>query len=395
MASSQQELLPPPEDIDDTHKVYSIAVCCIVLGIVTSLFVLARVGLRFHARAFGADDYAIIPALLLYVCWTIMAAYVNLHAGIGKPLWEITLGEYSIWFKGIVGSAWLYPATTCCIRISILLFYYRVFALTKTRVKYTIWFLLALQGVYLVVFSILPAIICRPLYKAWNPLERPLYCNDWSYYYTHVALYSTSMAFDAILLVFPLYPVFQLRMPIKRRAGVAILFMLGATASVAAAYKLAIFALEMERHSAIDPRWFRYKMSRLIPHQFDQFGTTFWMPSQVEPTVALIGTSLPAIRHPFTSATQRVSKVWRSYAPLISPSKSKLKRSSASDSGSGSGISGVADSVVQSPSGSHRSMNFNVPDSQGPRGSKFHDSEKVVLHTTQYYVLVESGEGIV
>ena len=28
-----------------------------------------------------------------------MAAYVNLHAGVGKPLWEITVGEYSIWFK--------------------------------------------------------------------------------------------------------------------------------------------------------------------------------------------------------------------------------------------------------------------------------------------------------
>ena len=28
-----------------------------------------------------------------------MAAYVNLHAGVGKPLWEITLEEYSIWFK--------------------------------------------------------------------------------------------------------------------------------------------------------------------------------------------------------------------------------------------------------------------------------------------------------
>ena len=28
-----------------------------------------------------------------------MAAYVNLHAGVGKPLWEITVGEFSIWFK--------------------------------------------------------------------------------------------------------------------------------------------------------------------------------------------------------------------------------------------------------------------------------------------------------
>lgn len=28
-----------------------------------------------------------------------MAAYVNLHAGVGKPLWEITVGEFSVWFK--------------------------------------------------------------------------------------------------------------------------------------------------------------------------------------------------------------------------------------------------------------------------------------------------------
>ena len=28
-----------------------------------------------------------------------MAGYVNLHAGVGKPLWEITLGEFSVWYK--------------------------------------------------------------------------------------------------------------------------------------------------------------------------------------------------------------------------------------------------------------------------------------------------------
>ena len=32
-----------------------------------------------------------------------MAAYVNLHAGVGKPLWEITVGEYSVWFKVCLG----------------------------------------------------------------------------------------------------------------------------------------------------------------------------------------------------------------------------------------------------------------------------------------------------
>lgn len=28
-----------------------------------------------------------------------MGVYVNLHAGVGKPLWEITVGEFSVWLK--------------------------------------------------------------------------------------------------------------------------------------------------------------------------------------------------------------------------------------------------------------------------------------------------------
>lgn len=40
----------------------------------------------------------------------------------------------------------------------------------------------------------------------------------------------------------------------------------------------------------------QYEMSQRVPPQFDEYGTTFWIPSQVEPSVALIGTSLPAIR---------------------------------------------------------------------------------------------------
>ena len=114
------------------------------------------------------------------------------------------------------------------IRTSVLFFYQRVFATPQSRIKYAIWLLLVLQIVYLIVFSILPAFICRPLYKAWHPLERQEYFRDWYYYYTQVALFSTSMAFDVILLVFPLYPVFKLKLPVRKRAGVALLFMLGA-----------------------------------------------------------------------------------------------------------------------------------------------------------------------
>lgn len=115
------------------------------------------------------------------------------------------------------------------IRTSILLTYQRMFAKTRTHFKYAIWFLLGMQVIYLVVFSILPAFICRPLYKAWHPLERSQYFNDWYYYYTQVALFSASMAFDALLIVLPIYPVSKLQMPMKKRVGVIVLFMLGAS----------------------------------------------------------------------------------------------------------------------------------------------------------------------
>ena len=121
---------------------------------------------------------------------------------------------------------------TAAIRISILLFYYRIFVTPGSRphshLNWVLKVLVILQIIYLVVYSILPGFICRPLYMAWHPLERQLYFNDWYYYHIQVALYSTSMTFDMILLFLPVHPVWQLQMPLKSRASVSLIFMLGA-----------------------------------------------------------------------------------------------------------------------------------------------------------------------
>ena len=58
------ELIPPPTELNDSHKVYSIAVVCIVLCIVTTFLVLVRLGYRIQSRTLGADDYATIPSVV-------------------------------------------------------------------------------------------------------------------------------------------------------------------------------------------------------------------------------------------------------------------------------------------------------------------------------------------
>ncbi|KAE8375364.1 hypothetical protein BDV26DRAFT_299785 [Aspergillus bertholletiae] len=296
-AAATDSLLPPPTEINDTHKTYSVAIGCILMGIIATFVVLARLFHRWHTCALGADDYAIMPGLVLYLGWTAMAAYVNLHAGVGKPLWEITLGEYSIWYQGIVGSALLYPIMSATIRTSVILLYRRTFATSYPRLVVAIWALLAGQIVYVIVFTVFGGFMCSPFSAAWtNPLLRPQYCNDWRYYYVQVALFSCSMSFDAILLILPLYPVFKLQMPMKKRISVGVVLMLGAAASIAAAYKLGVFVDQMNRIDQINPHWLQYVMSRVTPPQFDKYGLTFWIPSQVEPCVGLIGASLPALR---------------------------------------------------------------------------------------------------
>jgi hypothetical protein len=50
-------------------------------------------------------------------------------------------------------------------------------------------------------------------------------------------------------------------------------------------------------------------MSRAIPPQWDKYGYTFWIPTHVEPTVAIIGSSLPALRNHLQIPFQKLSSV--------------------------------------------------------------------------------------
>ncbi|KAF1846871.1 uncharacterized protein K460DRAFT_402241 [Cucurbitaria berberidis CBS 394.84] len=314
MALPDIPLSPPPTVIDDTHKHYDVATAVLVLMIVATGFTVARFYLRWKSHTFGWDDWIMIPAVLLYIGHSIMIAYCNLHGGTGKPLWEITLGEYSIWFQGVVGTAFLYPAMTACIRISILLFYRRIFGQAEAVVRLSIWAMIVLNCAFIVTFEIMPAFICTPMSAGWrNPLTRKLHCRQDEFYYLYnIGLYSSGLGMDIILLLMPVYPVMRLQMSLKRKLGALIMFMLGASACIAASYKLAIYVTQWGRTGTIDPKWWHTQMSRAIPPQWDKYGYTFWIPTHVEPTVAIIGSSLPALRNclqiPFQKLSSAISE---------------------------------------------------------------------------------------
>lgn len=163
-----------------------------------------------------------------------MSVYVNLCAGVGKPLWEVTMPEFSTWLLGIVLSMWLYPVMTTIIRLSILLSYRRFFKTPASR-TWTGWLgilhaTIVVQLLYLLAFVIVPAFLSRPLHKAWDdPANRKLYVDDFYYFRSQMALYIISMVFDVILLVLPIQPTMKLKMPVWKRIFVLVLSTLGTT----------------------------------------------------------------------------------------------------------------------------------------------------------------------
>ncbi|KAF2477207.1 uncharacterized protein BDR25DRAFT_321641 [Lindgomyces ingoldianus] len=251
-------LLPPPTQVNDTHKHYDVAIAVILMMVTATNVTVGRLVSRRSSRAFRNDDWAMISALLLYIGHGIMIVYCNLYGGSGKTLWEVIVADTYYLLQGIVAPAFTYPAMTAAVRVSILLFHHRIFGLTEMVARWSIWACFILTFVYVVIFTVIPGVICTPLSAAWHPLTRKIHCkSDQLYYDYNVALYSSSLGMDVLLLILPVAPGMRLQLPLKRLLGVLVMFVLGISSLILnsehASYKLAIYVMQWGRTGDTDP----------------------------------------------------------------------------------------------------------------------------------------------
>ncbi|KAI5791975.1 hypothetical protein EDC01DRAFT_728534 [Geopyxis carbonaria] len=296
--------LEPPFTGRDSNTVF---IFCLVLTTVTTIVV----GVRFYARiavaggGLGLDDWFMVPAILLTIAHGVTACVADLRGGIGRPLWEVQGHEWTIWFQTIMASSFIYPAMTGCIRISILLFYRRLLDRSTTFERHFITTLLVSVIPYVIIYEFLTGFMCRPIASAWDPYVRNRDCGDVFYYNMTVSQYSVSLVFDTVILVLPLRPIWNLEISVKQRIAVLAMLMMGASACAAVATKLGLFITEQYRYLDIDPRWAANPLSRFIPGQFDRYGYTYWFPAQIEPCIAIIGSSLPAMKVLITATIEK------------------------------------------------------------------------------------------
>ena len=116
----------------------------------------------------------------------------------------------------------IYGVAVTLIKISILLFYRRIFTTKQFRQRTNI--IGALVVAWLIVNNLTAALQCRPVRKAWD-IEIPGHCFSAISYITGV--HATNLTLDIVILALPVSAVWRLQMSFAKKISVIGIFLLG------------------------------------------------------------------------------------------------------------------------------------------------------------------------
>ena len=129
----------------------------------------------------------------------------------------------NICYQAYIALDAVWAAANTSIKVSIVYFYVTIFRSNKAfiRVAYAVIALILAFGVAVIPSDFLT---CRPLSKAWNPLQ-PGVCQNPTQ--SLIALSSCNMAIDLIIIILPVPMVWGLQMSTWRKLKLTIIFALG------------------------------------------------------------------------------------------------------------------------------------------------------------------------
>ncbi|RDW77905.1 hypothetical protein BP5796_05757 [Coleophoma crateriformis] len=243
------------------------------MGIATLLCVALRLTSRhLIAQEFWLDDWAMLGAAIIY-CGIIVTDVLDHKLGLGRHLWKVEIANIIPLTKVFLSSELLYLAVLVFTKISILLFYLRVFTRTwfRTSVKLMIAFV-ALWGVAFILVAIFQ---CRPIHGAWDKTVPAVCINVQSLAYSAAAI---GIAQDLLILILPLPELQSLQMRLEKKVHTLALFSIGSFACITSIVRLRFL---ITFGNSKDPTW-------------DNVTPAIW--SLIEINVAMICACLPAIR---------------------------------------------------------------------------------------------------
>ncbi|KAL3427651.1 integral membrane protein [Phlyctema vagabunda] len=243
------------------------------MGVASLLAVSLRLYSRYLTKSgLWLDDWAIIVAAII-LCGIISTDVLDYHLGLGRHLWNVEISNIIPLTKVFLAAETLYVSVLMATKVSILLFYLRVFMSPWFRmaVKATIIFVLlwGITFIFVVVFQ------CKPVRGAWDKTIESTCVNTQSLAYSAAGV---GIGQDFLILLLPVPELKSLQMKWTKKMHTIAMFSIGGFACVTSIIRLRFI---VKFGNSRDPTW-----DNVIP--------SVW--SLIEVNVAMLCACLPAIR---------------------------------------------------------------------------------------------------
>ncbi|KAK3337576.1 hypothetical protein B0T19DRAFT_455435 [Cercophora scortea] len=210
--------------------------------------------MRLYTRLFitrtnlGLDD----ALCFLSYCFTVTFSGIMLKCftlGIGRHMWDVEAKSLANTFKLFTISQYIYILLTLFIKLTLLVFYYRLFSVPSARYKYVLHTMVALVIALNVGIFFATVFNCTPRAHAWDP-SVPGTCSK-----TGVLPWfsgASSSLTDIIVLLIPVPILWRMNMAFNKKVRVMAVFGIGLFACIASLIRL---GMTQVLYSSTDRTW--------------------------------------------------------------------------------------------------------------------------------------------
>lgn len=122
----------------------------------------------------------------------------------------------------------IYGITVFVIKLSILLQYLKIFVPSRQRNLTMFWavnIIIGLNFIFYMAITFIEIFLCSPREKAWNVFIKTGHCLDANT--ANVSAAAVNCFSDFVILLLPQGVIWTLQMPLKKKIGVSVIFLMG------------------------------------------------------------------------------------------------------------------------------------------------------------------------
>ncbi|CAG8122282.1 unnamed protein product [Penicillium olsonii] len=244
---------PPPAGVNlNDNRVSKDTTIVAVLCALAFITVLMRyfVRLCLQGMKLGADDFFVGASVLVLVILVSISVFsmalgmtgIGLlltgitggHHGLGRHVWSTTLGHMVTIKQGLFAYVLLYLVELLLIKVSILMFYRRIF-----NMNWMIWTCLILSCCWCTGSMVAALSAPKPISYFWSEVSDPS-SGIWRYnfYYYYIGNAASNVVLDVLIFIIPIPIVWKLQMRTGQKIAICSLFLLGGFVCVASIVRI-------------------------------------------------------------------------------------------------------------------------------------------------------------